>query len=333
MKKFKGFIDSEEESYAHYRAKLKEHGASQIKGKEPDAECEFNYVHLTFKANFAVARRLLLDEGLSDIVSFKDFPMHKLVKLSNFNNIKIIQHSEFNPMLHYNTDSRIGWQANMSITTYISTYSQHKKRWNESLKRSGFASAEYVCVENSMIRLYGYNTIHELYPYMIRKGNSDGNFWPIYYLDKTNVLQTVLYQSVVGFINANIDIALDTFGKSPFTQLIDEQIKHDLSCIPELMKEFNQSGNYDSNKYEFSRPLSQIVENPLSDTKEINHILINMEFVELAYEDKHKERFLFGSKRLCTYRTTKHGRCIEIIEHFIAMRILQSVITYFRLPY
>lgn len=331
MKKFKGFICAEEESYTYYRAKLKEYGASQIKGKEPDTEYEFNYVYLTFKAGFATARRLLLDEGLSDAVSFKDFPMHKMVKLSHFNNIKIIQHSEFNPMLHYEKDSRIGWQAKMSLTTYISTYSQNKKRWDESLKRSGFADTEYVCIGNSMISLYGYNTIHELYPYMNRKG--DENFWPIYYLDKINILQTFLSRSLTDFINTHINIALDISEKNPFTQLLDEQIKSDIDNIPELMKLFGQSGIYDSNKYKFGRTLSQLIGNMSTDTKEINHVLINMELVELIYENKCKEHFYFGSKKLRTYRVTKGGERIEIIEHFIAMMILQSIRKYTILPY
>lgn len=331
MKKFKGFISAEEESYTYYRAQLKKHGASQLKGKEPDTKCEFNYVHITFKASFATARRLLLDEGLSDTVSFKNFPMHKLVKLSNFNNIKIIQHSEFNPMLHYHTDSRIGWQAKISITTYISTYSQHKTRWCKSLKELGFASAEYACIEDSMISLYGYNTIHELYPYIVSWSSS--NFWPIYYLNKTNTLQPILSRSLRRFINAHIDIALDTSEENPFTQLLDKLIKSDLNNIPELMRIFNQSGIYDSNKCIFSRTLSQIVGNTVAGPKEINHIFINTEFVELTFEDKHKKRFFFGSMILYTYRTNNCGGEIKIIEHSIAMEILQSIRTYLIWPY
>ena len=34
MKKFKGFISAEEESYTYYRAQLKKHGASQLKGSQ-----------------------------------------------------------------------------------------------------------------------------------------------------------------------------------------------------------------------------------------------------------------------------------------------------------
>ena len=327
MKKFKGFISAGEESYAYYRAQLKRHGASQLKGKEPDTEYEFNHVYITFKASFATARRILLDEGLSDAVFFKDFPMHKLVKPSNFKNIKIIQHSEFNPMLHYHTDSRIGWQAKMSITTYISTYSQHKTRWSESLKTSGFASAEYVCIEDSMISLYGYNTIHELYPYIASWSSS--NFWPIYYLDTINTLQPVLSRSLRKYINEHMNIALDTSEKNPLTQILDELIESDLSNIPELMKIFNQSGMYDSNQYVLSRTLSQIVGSMFAGQKEINHILINREFVELTYEDECKERFLFGSKKPCTSREGD----IIVIEHSNAISILQSIRSFFMWSY
>ncbi len=200
MKKFKGYIGTEEGNYAFFRAKLKKHGASHIKGKEPEGEYEFYYVYLTFKASFAVVRRLLLDEDLLDKVFFKNFPMPNLINPSRLNNMKIIRHSEFDPMLYYHTDSLIGWHADLNITIYLAIYSQNKKEWDKTLKESGFTDAEYVYIDNYIIRLYGYNTIHELYPYMIRR--RDTNFRPTYYLDKTNILQTIPSQLLTILLQA-----------------------------------------------------------------------------------------------------------------------------------
>ena len=217
MKKFKGFIGTEEGSYDYFRTKLKKYGASRIKGKVPEGEYEFYYVYLTFRASSAVVHRLLLDEELLDKVIFKDFPMSKLVKLSRFNNMKIIQHSEFKPMLHYHADSRIGWHAELNISIYLAIYSQNKTNWDKTLKESGFANAEYIYIDDYKIRLYGYSTIHELYPYMVRIRDID--FRPTYYLDKTNIIQTLPAQFLINFLHTHSDITFYTFGQNLFTQL------------------------------------------------------------------------------------------------------------------
>lgn len=334
MKKFKGFIGTEEGSYDYFRTKLKKYGASRIKGKVPEGEYEFYHVYLTFRASSAVVHRLLLDEELLDKVIFKDFPMSKLVKLSRFNNMKIIQHSEFKPMLHYHADSRIGWHAELNISIYLAIYSQNKTNWDKTLKESGFANAEYIYIDDYKIRLYGYSTIHELYPYMVRIRDID--FRPTYYLDKTNIIQTLPAQFLINFLHTHSDIAFYTFGQNLFTQLLDEQIKVNRSNnIPELMKKFNQSENYDSNKCEFSMIVSHPIRNKIGKIyfpKNISHLLITMQFVELTYEDTKEERFFFSSKRLHTDLTYKYGKPSIFIEYFAAMEILQSISMDFMQP-
>lgn len=331
MKKFKGYIHTEEGSYGYFRTKLKKYGATQVKGKEPEGECEYFYVFLTFKASYRVVRRLLLDNELINKVFFKDFPISQLVKRSHFCNMKIIQDSEFNPML-YHTESRIGWHVDLETSIYLAIYSQNKNKWDKDLKGLGFANAEYACIDNFKIRLYGYNTIQELYPYINKRREID--FRPTYYLEQTNILHTLPPQFLTDYLNTHPKIYFNISERNLFTQLLDEQIKANKSDIPKLMKDFIQSKSYNPQKCELSITLSN--HNRLANIffpKNISNLLITTEFVELTYEDNKTQRYYFSSKRLHINLAKELGKPLILIEHFIAMDILHSINMYFVLPF
>lgn len=331
MKKFKGYIHTEEGSYGYFRTKLKKYGATQVKGKEPEGECEYFCVFLTFKASYRVVRRLLLNNELIDKVFFKDFPISQLVKRSHFCNMKIIQDSEFNPMLHH-TESRIGWHVDLETSIYLAIYSQNKNKWDKHLKELGFANAEYACIDNFKIRLYGYNTIQELYPYINKRREID--FRPTYYLGQTNILHTLPPQFLTDYLNTHPKIYFNISERNLFTQLLDEQIKANKSDIPRLMKDFIQSKSYNPQKCELSITLSN--HNRLANIffpKNISNLLITTEFVELTYEDNKTQRYYFSSKRLHINLAKEPGKPLILIEHFIAMDILHSINMYFVLPF
>mgnify|MGYP006927171773 CR=1 FL=1 len=62
-----------------------------------------------------------------------------------------------------------------------------------------------MCIRDS-----GYSTIHELYPYMVRIRDID--FRPTYYLDKTNIIQTLPAQFLINFLHTHSDIAFFKLG-------------------------------------------------------------------------------------------------------------------------
>lgn len=201
MKKYKGSLWADEGNYNYFRTMLKKHGANQIKGKEPEEEYEFYYVFLTFKASISAVRRILLAQDSIDKITIKNLPISKLINLSRFGNMKIIHHSEFNPMLHFCEDSRIGWHVSIDIYYYLAIYSQDKKRWEEAIQESEYASAEYVSIDKNIIRLYGYNTIPELFSLLTK--TKDLNWHPTYHINKLEILETVSYASLKNYLYAH----------------------------------------------------------------------------------------------------------------------------------
>lgn len=333
MKKFKGYINTEGD-FVYFKVILKKHGASHITALEEDKE--YYQVYGKFKASFGAARRLLLDEKLVGMIDIKNFPLLKLVKLSHFNNLKVIHKSEFDPMLHYYTDLRIGWMIDIDITTYIALYSKNKKDWEEALKKAGFASAEYVCIENNKIYLFGYNTVHELFPYMIKRNFI--NFQPTYYIDKTEILHTYPSSFLKDLIDMHPVSATNAIDNNIYTQLLEEYIKEDMVNLPEQMEHFNQSESNvaeskgDPFKWTFSHPNKNKLTN-MCFKKNISHLLFTMNFIEITYEDKSAEQFYFGSKRLRPDVTREQGNKAILVEHFIAMDILNKISMYFVLTF
>jgi hypothetical protein len=334
MKKFNGYISTDEGSYSFFRTKLRQHGATRIIGKPMTEEYDYDYhIFIKFKASFAVIRRILLDKMLIGYVRIKNFPMHKLVKLSHFSNMKIIQQSDFNPMLHY-SDSRIGWQVDIDIITYIANYSLNKRALIDQLKENGLNKAEYVCISDKWVRFYGYNTISELVPYMV----NDYPF-PIvcYYIDKNNILDSSSSSYLKKFIAKYSSIATNTLSRNVYTQLLDEYLKEDMKKIPEQIKFINHSKQSDTNskEYRFNRTFSNKITNEIAQMhflKGITHLVITPKFVELTFEDQSTRQFLFGSKRLCPeVQHTKESNIL--IEHFIAKDLLNSIVFDLDLPF
>lgn len=335
MKKFNGYIRADEGSYSFFRTKLRQHGATHIIGKPMTEEYDYDYdIFIKFKASFAVVRRILLDKMLIDYVWIKKFPNHKLVKLSHFSNMKIIQQSEFNPMLHY-SDSRIGWYVDVNIITYIAHYSQNKRALVDELKRNGLNKAEYVCISDKWVRFYSYNTISELVPYMV---NYSLFHIVCYYIDKNNILKSPSssYTCLKEFIAKYSYIATNTLSRNVYTQLLDEYLKEEMKEIPEQIKLINNSKNSDiiSKEYRFSRTFSNKITNEIAQMhfpKGITHLLITPKFAELTFEDQSTKQFLFGSKRLCPeVQHTKESDML--IEHFIARDLLNSIIFEIEFP-
>lgn len=243
MKKYKGSLGADEANYDYFRTMLKKHGAVQIKGREPEEEYEFYYVFLTFKASFSAVRRILLDPTSIDKITIKNLPIFKLIKLSRFSNMKIIQHSDFNPMLHFGEDSRIGWHVNIDIYYYLAVYSQNKKSWDEAVRESEYASAEYFSIDKNGIRLYGYNTIPELFSLSTK--TKDINWIPTYYINKPEILETISYTSLKNYLNAHKgEISFITFSNSHsniFAQLLNKFREVNTSNNHEQLEYHNQS--------------------------------------------------------------------------------------------
>jgi hypothetical protein len=243
MKKYKGSLWADEGNYDYFRTMLKKHGASQIKGKEPEEEYEFYYVFLTFKASISAVRRILLDLNSIDKITIKNFPTSKLINLSHFSNMKIIHHSEFNPMLHFSEDSRIGWHVSIDIYYYLAVYSQDKKKWNEAIQESEYASAEYVSMNENIIRLYGYNTIPELFSLLTK--NKDLNWQPTYYINNPEILETISYASLKTCLYAHKNhlcfMTCNEHHNNIYLQLLNELKRTSTSDIHDRLEYHNQS--------------------------------------------------------------------------------------------